>query len=82
MNQYEMLRRNPCTPDCPRRKGGCAVGCPERAAFVAERQVEYESRAKRAQALYGGVSTEGGKSIAKRSERAARRKLYGGRYDK
>lgn len=32
--------------DCPRRCGGCAVNCPEWAAYVAERNELYKQRAR------------------------------------
>lgn len=47
--EKQILRDNPCTPDCPRRRAGCAIDCPERAAFVEGRQQIYAERAKNAQ---------------------------------
>lgn len=47
--EKKILRENPCTPDCPKRGAGCAIGCPERAAFVAGRQEVYAARAKTAE---------------------------------
>lgn len=40
----KILRENPCTPDCPDRRGGCAIGCQRRAEFVAGRQQIYAER--------------------------------------
>lgn len=41
--------KNPCfneetRTDCPKRCAGCAVNCPEWAAYVKERDAEYERR--------------------------------------
>lgn len=41
--------KNPCfnretRTDCPRRHAGCAVDCPDWAAYVKERDAEYERR--------------------------------------
>lgn len=41
--------KNPCfneetRTDCPRRCSGCAVSCPDWAAYVKERDAEYERR--------------------------------------
>lgn len=47
--EKKILRDNPCTPDCPKRCAGCAIGCPERAEFVARRQEVYAARQKNAQ---------------------------------
>lgn len=44
--EKKILRDNPCTPDCDRRGAGCAIGCKERAEFVARRQEVYAARAK------------------------------------
>lgn len=32
--------------DCPKRHSGCAIDCPEWAAYCVERDKEYERRAK------------------------------------
>ena len=47
--EKRILRDNPCTPDCPKRGAGCAIGCAEWAAFVAKRQEVYAARAKNAE---------------------------------
>ena len=49
--------KNPCfneetRTDCPRRKGGCQVGCPDWAAYVKERNAEYERRREQADISY------------------------------
>lgn len=41
--------KNPCfnretRTDCPKRKAGCAVDCPDWAKYVKERDEEYERR--------------------------------------
>lgn len=41
--------KNPCfnqdtKTDCPRRKEGCSVDCPEWAKYVAERDISYKER--------------------------------------
>lgn len=46
--------KNPCfneetRTDCPKRKGGCAVDCPEWAAYVKERDAEYKRRQEQAE---------------------------------
>ena len=45
--------------DCPKRCAGCAVNCPEWAAYVKERDKEYEHRKVQADvacAIYNGRS--------------------------
>ena len=36
----------PCGKNCPDRKAGCACNCEKWAAYLAERNAEYERRAK------------------------------------
>lgn len=45
--------KNPCfneetRTDCPKRCAGCAVSCPDWAAYVKERDAEYERRKEQA----------------------------------
>ena len=47
--EKKILQENPCKPDCPRRRGGCAIDCPEWAAFVADRQQIYAARKAKAE---------------------------------
>lgn len=35
--------------DCPRRHSGCAIDCPDWAAYVAERDKKYDQRAENVQ---------------------------------
>jgi hypothetical protein len=35
---------SPCTPDCPDRKGGCAITCPKWQKYTVERQKIYDKR--------------------------------------
>lgn len=39
--------KNPCQPDCPRRKAGCQIGCEEREEWVIFHNAEMEARQKK-----------------------------------
>lgn len=38
------MRKQPCHRDCPKRKPGCGATCPDWAAYIKERDEEYQRR--------------------------------------
>lgn len=42
-NNHIMLK-SPCSKDCPRRKSGCAITCPDWKTYTEERQKVYDQR--------------------------------------
>ena len=67
--------KNPCfneetRTDCPKRRAGCAVDCPEWAAYEKERNAEYERR--RIQFEVDSISYDG---IRKAKERYIKREM-------
>lgn len=50
---------SPCTRECTRRSAGCAVTCPDWAAYTARRDAEYAARVERCNNL---MKTCGGES--------------------
>lgn len=40
--------KQPCEKDCPRRRGGCAVDCPDWAKYVEQRTKDFARRLQEA----------------------------------
>ena len=55
---------NPCGKDCPNRKAGCAIKCPEWLEYVAKRNEVYKARVERGE---GGQLTDARKRAATRA---------------
>lgn len=65
-----MKNPNPCAKDCPRRAAGCAVTCPEWAAYQEERDAGYAERARKCVNM---LYTPGGIGVVKRHARDQKR---------
>lgn len=66
--------QSPCTQDCPKRKGGCQVGCEEWAKYVALRDEHYAKQGELRSRYTFTPSQE------RRYRRALRKGKKGGRY--
>ena len=72
---------NPCFnkethTDCPKRHSGCAIDCPDWAAYCAERDKEYEKRAEVCE-KNSLISKSLDNRIAKKMRRVIEDRTYG-----